>query len=245
MVALDCEMVQTDRGSELGHIVVVDELGQQIGAWHVRPQGEIIDLLTKFSGIKCIEEITGPTAIDFRDLGPRLAAIGLTKSTYIVGHGLEADVKAMKLLHHNVIDSAILFHHAGLGHKRQKLSLLAATHLNRSVQDGCHDPSEDAIAALDLVRVYQESIFNMDILYARADAAKVDLSFMRRQVPAQLDRMSKTFVPPTARQCHKCGEVGHMKAQCPVAKGKQGLAKGCSRNSLVNRPCAKVGLVNP
>lgn len=222
MVALDCEMVLTSRGSELAQIVVIDENGQQLALLNVRPKGVITDLLTKFSGIRSVEELTGPNSIEFEELPYQLADLRITANTYVVGHGLESDFKAMRLFHKNVIDSAILFHHAELGVKRQKLSTLTALHLGRSIQQVAHDPSEDAIAALDLVKLYLHQVFDMDTLYRGAFLAKLDLNLPARQHPRQVaTRAPKNFVRNEERMCHQCGHVGHMKSSCPARKGKR------------------------
>lgn len=76
--------------------------------------------------------------------------------TIIIGHGLENDLNAMRLLHSTVVDTALLFpHHKGLPF-RHGLKLLSSKHLQRSIQDGPatagHSSVEDAKASLDLVK---------------------------------------------------------------------------------------------
>lgn len=214
VVAMDCEMVRTSRGSELAHIVVVNERGVQLASWHIRPKGRIIDLLTTHSGIRTSEEITGPNAIEFETLHWRLSEIGLTQDTYIIGHGLENDLKAMKLAHYRVIDSAVLFHFKELGTKRQSLRCLAERHLGRSIQTDCHDPYEDAIAANDLVRLYYHKMLDITCLYQLAWKHKINLD-----IPSSPS--FRGFVPLEKRVCHVCGGTGHMKSSCPTMKLKK------------------------
>lgn len=212
MVALDCEMVRTSHGSELAHIVIVDECGSQLASWRVRPKGTIIDLLTPFSGIQTTEEITGPGAIDFDDLFSHLTNIGVDQATYIVGHGLESDLRAMRLSHERIIDTAVLFHHRDLGNKRQKLRDLASQYLGRSIQGRCHDPLEDAVTANDLTIWYLHNVCS-DILI-EDQPALAHLPIAKRRSP----HASKSFVKLDQRICHECGGSGHMRAECPAPK---------------------------
>jgi RNA exonuclease 1 len=82
----------------------------------------------------------------------------LSPTTPLIGHGLENDLNATRMIHPTIIDTALLFpHKAGLPY-RNGLKMLMHTHLNRHIQvvvdgkmDG-HDSKEDANAAGDLVR---------------------------------------------------------------------------------------------
>jgi RNA exonuclease 1 len=79
----------------------------------------------------------------------------MTPSTILVGHGLENDLKALRLVHLQVADSALLYkHHKGLPF-RFSLRDLTLKHLGKHIQSGDatlgHDPEEDARSALELV----------------------------------------------------------------------------------------------
>jgi len=78
----------------------------------------------------------------------------ITEKTILVGHSFESDLKALKLIHHRVIDTAVLFSHHH-GKRKYSLKHLAKLFLERKIQNGDgiygHDPVEDAIAALDLM----------------------------------------------------------------------------------------------
>lgn len=231
MVALDCEMILTSRGSELAQLVIVGEDGEQLALWNIKPKGVVVDLLTKFSGIRSIEELI-QNSIDFEDLPYLLADLGVTADTYIIGHGLESDFKAMRLYHQNVIDSAILFHRAELGAQRQKLKTLVNLYLGRQIQEDCHDPSEDAVAALELVKLYQHSMFDMNALCQQVCITKSDLNLPVRYLAIHRHealRPPQNFVPNEARTCHGCGQIGHMKSNCPHKKEVRVKAKE-SRN---------------
>ena len=82
----------------------------------------------------------------------------LSPQTPLIGHGLENDMNATRIIHPIIMDTALLFPHpAGLPY-RHGLKALMLKHLNRHVQvvvDGKmegHDSMEDANAAGELVR---------------------------------------------------------------------------------------------
>lgn len=85
----------------------------------------------------------------------------LAPSTPLIGHGLENDLNASRIVHPTLIDTVLLYpHRAGLP-VRNGLKALMASKLNRSIQveaaDGQkplgHDSGEDARAAGELVRL--------------------------------------------------------------------------------------------
>lgn len=78
--------------------------------------------------------------------------------TVIVGHGIGNDLLMLRMIHHRVVDTVVLFpHQRGLPFKRA-LRILAKEYLNRSIQTGDetvgHSASEDALATLDLLKYY-------------------------------------------------------------------------------------------
>jgi hypothetical protein len=82
----------------------------------------------------------------------------LSPEVPLIGHGLENDLNAIRVIHPTIIDTVLLYpHKAGLPF-RNSLKALMALHLNRQIQvviDGKmegHDSKEDANAAGDLVR---------------------------------------------------------------------------------------------
>jgi hypothetical protein len=82
----------------------------------------------------------------------------LSPSTPLIGHGLENDLNAVRIIHPTIIDTALLFpHRAGLPF-RNGLKALMSQYLGRQIQvvvegeGGGHDSKEDANAAGDLVR---------------------------------------------------------------------------------------------
>ncbi|XP_063605054.1 uncharacterized protein LOC134780331 isoform X1 [Penaeus indicus] len=163
---LDCEMIFTSKGFELARLTLVCVSGKVVLDLYVKPLGEVFDYNTKFSGITA-EHIE--RAISFTEARERLLRV-VPSSSIIIGHSLEGDLAALKLIHRNVIDTALLFKpppssptlNGPLMHK-QSLKSLAKRHLGRDIQKGGshgHDSLEDATAALDLVlNNIKESLF--------------------------------------------------------------------------------------
>ncbi|KAM5352611.1 hypothetical protein ACJ41O_005333 [Fusarium nematophilum] len=83
----------------------------------------------------------------------------LSPTTALIGHGLENDLNAVRIVHPTLIDTVLLYpHRAGLPF-RYGLKMLMDVHLNRKIQQETgpkmlgHDSAEDARAAGDLVRL--------------------------------------------------------------------------------------------
>ncbi|KFZ17704.1 hypothetical protein V502_04437 [Pseudogymnoascus sp. VKM F-4520 (FW-2644)] len=204
-VCIDGEMGYTVHGLELIRLTATSwPSGSPLLDVLVRPLGEVLDLNTRWSGVSASQLTAAPplpvptspiTRSESAKLQgvPRLhvvdspaAARGLllrflTPRTPVIGHGLENDLNAVRLIHGTVVDTALLFpHQAGLPY-RHALRTLASLHLGRTIQAGGgvvaaaasastsaagtsaageggeevvagHDSKEDANAAGDLVR---------------------------------------------------------------------------------------------
>lgn len=188
-VAFDCEMGYTVYGLELVRLtatswptreVLLDVL--------VRPLGEILDLNSRYSGVwpedlaqaepwsadsapsksgdeygsedgelnpnkKRLKIVSSPEVA--RDLLFSL----ISPSTPLIGHGLENDLNAVRIVHPTLIDTVLLYpHKVGLPY-RNGLKMLMDIHLGRKIQQETgpkmlgHDSAEDARAAGDLVRL--------------------------------------------------------------------------------------------
>ncbi|PHH66897.1 hypothetical protein CDD81_5249 [Ophiocordyceps australis] len=83
----------------------------------------------------------------------------IAPSTPLIGHGLENDLNAVRIVHPNLIDTVLLFPHKKGLPFRCGLKALMAQYLNRTIQQETgpqiqgHDSAEDARAAGDLVRL--------------------------------------------------------------------------------------------
>ena len=80
----------------------------------IRPTHSIIDANTHFTGLS--REQIESAADDFESARNQLLA-HVNADTILVGHSLENDLRAMKLVHDKVVDTSILFQHRSLGYK--------------------------------------------------------------------------------------------------------------------------------
>ncbi|OJJ00308.1 hypothetical protein ASPVEDRAFT_70550 [Aspergillus versicolor CBS 583.65] len=177
-ICFDCEMGYTTLGLELIRMTAVSwPEGKKILDVLVRPIGEILDLNSRFSGVfpehynKALPYSTQNPAsssetptedaplqvVDSPATARTLLFTFLHPTTPLIGHAIDNDLNACRIIHPTVIDTAILYPHpAGGLPYRMSLRTLAKKHLDRDIQTGGnrgHDSKEDAIATGDLVRV--------------------------------------------------------------------------------------------
>ncbi|KAI9884537.1 MAG: hypothetical protein M1823_003663 [Watsoniomyces obsoletus] len=184
-VCLDCEMCYTVYGMELVRVTVTAwQTGEEMLDVLVRPMGEILDLNTRFSGIttkqladarpyhasetttnggKTKTKTSSSTLqiVESPAAARKLVCSFISPQTPIIGHALENDMGALRLIHRTLVDTCLLFpHHKGLP-LRNSLKNLARRHLDWEIQMTGktatgnhlgHDSKEDANAAGELVR---------------------------------------------------------------------------------------------
>ncbi|XP_071442791.1 uncharacterized protein [Hetaerina americana] len=148
--ALDCEMCFTGRGLELSKVTLVGIDGRPVYDALVRPGRPVVDHNTRFSGVTAgdLSRATKSLADVQKDLLSLIHA-----DTLLVGHGLENDLRALRLIHGCVVDTAVVFpHYYGLPYRRS-LRSLTALYLGREIQGSSsgHDSCEDARAAMEVM----------------------------------------------------------------------------------------------
>ncbi|XP_067369916.1 RNA exonuclease 1 homolog isoform X2 [Channa argus] len=140
----------TKQGLELTRVTVIDAEMKVIYDTFVKPESKVVDYNTRFSGVT--EEDLETASITLRDVQAVLLCM-FSAESILIGHSLESDLLALKLIHSSVVDTAIVFpHRLGLPYKRA-LKNLMADHLKRIIQDNVegHDSSEDASACMELM----------------------------------------------------------------------------------------------
>ncbi|KAI9854743.1 MAG: RNA exonuclease 3 [Vezdaea acicularis] len=177
-ICVDCEMCYTVHGLELIRLTATDwPTGEEVIDVLVRPLGEILDLNSRYSGVwpshftealaydessvKDTSDESGAPIPTLRMVPSPMAARTLlftqiSANTPLIGHALENDLNALRIIHPFVIDTVLLYpHRRGLpyrnGLKMLMYSVLEKTIQNSTIGQG-HDSKEDARAAGELLR---------------------------------------------------------------------------------------------
>ncbi|XP_044252846.1 RNA exonuclease 1 homolog isoform X1 [Tribolium madens] len=147
--ALDCEMCYTVAGLEVTKVTVVAMDGRLVYDTYVKPKNEIVDYNTRFSGITA-KDLKPSATKTLKEVQNDMRGF-ISADSILIGHGLENDLRALKLVHKTVVDTAWSFpHYNGLPYKRSLRSLVS-TFLKREIQSGPHNSYEDACACMELM----------------------------------------------------------------------------------------------
>eukprot|EP00850_Spirogloea_muscicola_P009549 SM000054S18035 [mRNA] locus=s54:52121:57313:+ [translate_table: standard] len=151
LLSIDCEMAVIEgQARELVRVAVIDQAGEVLLSELVKPSKPVIDYKTA---------ITGVTAADFKSITftqqDAQSAVKrlLTPGTILIGHGLHHDLRALRIDHRRVIDTALLFCYEGLANAVPALGDLCRAVLEEPFREGSvsHDSVEDATVPMKLV----------------------------------------------------------------------------------------------
>eukprot|EP00210_Caulerpa_lentillifera_P003653 g3487.t1 len=154
IAALDCEMCETARGSELTRMSLIDINGEVLVDTLVKPDYPITNYLTLYSGIT--PEMMKDVEVTLQN-AQELFCKYISRDTILIGHSLENDLISLKIFHGKIVDTVMLYPHPGGFPRRSSLKYLAKRHLNRVIQHGSHDSVLDAQIALELARLKVEN----------------------------------------------------------------------------------------
>ncbi|KAI9596936.1 hypothetical protein BDF19DRAFT_437263 [Syncephalis fuscata] len=165
--AIDCEMVMTEMGSRLARVTLLNAKGETVIDELVKQTLPVTDYLTAFSGMT--EEKLKNASWTLQQVQEQLCN-WIYQDTILVGHSLENDLKALKMVHTRIIDTSLVYAHSMGFPYRHKLQWLASNYLLRNIQVAGvsvsgepigHDSAEDALACLDLVKLRLSKEFGL------------------------------------------------------------------------------------
>ena len=142
---------------ELTRLSVIDENHECLLDMLVKPDNEIVDYLTQFSGIT--EETLSNVTTTLRDAQKALRKI-LPPDAILCGHSLCSDLHALKLYHPYVIDTSVIFNLSGSYYNKTSLKNLTSYFLGQEIQSEYrvgHCSIEDSKATMQLVQLKIEN----------------------------------------------------------------------------------------
>ncbi|MEN2497345.1 MAG: REX4, RNA exonuclease 4 [Marteilia pararefringens] len=155
-LAIDCEMVGAGLygyDSVLARVSIVNYREECIYDTFVKPTLEITDYRTKFSGVTKKDLKKCP---QFQEV--QKAVYEMTKGHILVGHGIENDLKALKLQHpkNKIRDTSSFRPFLRIRGAKPSLKRLVNYFLGINIQGGEHDSIEDAKYTMKIFKLYEK-----------------------------------------------------------------------------------------
>lgn len=119
----------------------------------------------------------------------------ITPETILVGHSLENDLKALKIFHDKVIDTALVFEHPRGPPAKPSLRYLTERFLKRVIQDSDqgHDSIEDARATMQLV------LFKLEHGFEQVEEAPEDVESLFKRLHKSNKKSALVDTPQITR----------------------------------------------
>ncbi|KAM0671493.1 hypothetical protein OCOL_001612 [Ordospora colligata] len=193
ILALDVEKVKTSQGKELGRVSLVDSNGRVVYDKIIKPRSDVIDYLTKYSGLtkEIVDE--GIDAEICKDEVLRL----IGANTVIIGHGIENDLESLQLYHDKIIDTAHLFSSP----EGRKISLdeLSKKYLKKSIHNSTHDSTVDALTCLKLLSIKIQHI--LTLLNPQTPSIDINARICNMHIEDLSDDVGKGVLGMVAADC--------------------------------------------
>lgn len=163
VLGIDCEMVYAkDDKDALARVSVVSCSGVIYDAHVQKRAEEVLDYRTRISGVESHHLLAENGALPFDQVQREVLDL-ISVETILVGHSLHKDLRALKIQHAKIVDTALIFGVEGGNHRRRHKLNSLVTLMRRQVptlqpvRPGAHDPRQDAKWALELA-LYEASI---------------------------------------------------------------------------------------
>uniref|UniRef100_A0A7S4R9Z0 Exonuclease domain-containing protein n=1 Tax=Alexandrium monilatum TaxID=311494 RepID=A0A7S4R9Z0_9DINO len=164
VLGLDCEMVYAkDNPNALARVTVVSFTKTLLDLYVRRAPEGILDYRTPISGVEPRHLTEESGALPFEAVQERVLGL-IAPETILVGHALQNDLRALRICHLKIVDTALLFAVEGKHHwQKHKLHSLVSlmrprvATLQSVVAGEAHDSRQDAEWALQIA-LYEASI---------------------------------------------------------------------------------------
>jgi len=164
VLGLDCEMVYAkDDPNALARVSIVSVSGTLLDLYVRRDPAGILDYRTPISGVEPKHLLEENGALPFEVVQEKVLD-SISPETILVGHALQNDLRALRMCHLKIVDTALLFTVEGKDHwQKHKLHSLVSlmrpkvATLQSVVFGEAHDSRQDADWALQIA-LYEASI---------------------------------------------------------------------------------------